>query len=412
LKKKYKMSKQFESKKESLSIINKAYSDKSDLSSKNEKIKSLEKKYEVLSKRIKALEKVYKFHKGIVQSISSGLITIDSKGIITFINSAALSMLDYEYQELVGTNIRELFADGHEADKILDELLNAKRMYESRETNLLNRSKKPLPIGFTTTILTSEDPDYNSVIISFRDLTNLHHYRVQIERIDRLTTLGEVSAGIAHEIRNPLAGIKASAQVLEESFSPGDHRSQLVSRIVKEIDRSNELLKKFFNFAKPGKPKQDFVSLETLIEGVFLLLSSKMRKKEIICEKNIESDITDVYVDENQIEQVLINLFLNALDAMEGVGVITIHLRMVKNRDEVLLDKASQAVLLIIEDTGCGIESENLEKIFNPFFTTKSSGVGLGLSISSRLVEENGGQIFVESEPNQGTRFKIYFPVV
>ena len=412
MKKKYKMSKQFESKKESLSIINKAYSDKSDLSSKNEKIKSLEKKYEVLSKRIKALEKVYKFHKGIVQSISSGLITIDSKGIITFINSAALSMLDYEYQELVGTNIRELFADGHEADKILDELLNAKRMYESRETNLLNRSKKPLPIGFTTTILTSEDPDYNSVIISFRDLTNLHHYRVQIERIDRLTTLGEVSAGIAHEIRNPLAGIKASAQVLEESFSPGDHRSQLVSRIVKEIDRSNELLKKFFNFAKPGKPKQDFVSLETLIEGVFLLLSSKMRKKEIICEKNIESDITDVYVDENQIEQVLINLFLNALDAMEGVGVITIHLRMVKNRDEVLLDKASQAVLLIIEDTGCGIESENLEKIFNPFFTTKSSGVGLGLSISSRLVEENGGQIFVESEPNQGTRFKIYFPVV
>ncbi len=406
------MSKQFESKKESLSIINKAYSDKSDLSSKNEKIKSLEKKYEVLSKRIKALEKVYKFHKGIVQSISSGLITIDSKGIITFINAAALSMLDYEYQELVGTNMRELFADGHEADKVLDELLNAKRMYESRETNLLSRSKKPLPIGFTTTILSSEDPDYNSVIISFRDLTNLHHYRVQIERIDRLTTLGEVSAGIAHEIRNPLAGIKASAQVLEESFSPGDHRSQLVSRIVKEIDRSNELLKKFFNFAKPGKPKQDFVSLETLIEGIFLLLSSKMRKKEIICEKNIESDIADVYVDENQIEQVLINLFLNALDAMEGGGVITIHLRMVKNRDDVLLDNASQAVLLIIEDTGCGIESENLEKIFNPFFTTKSSGVGLGLSISSRLVEENGGQIFVESEPNEGTRFKIYFPVV
>jgi PAS domain S-box-containing protein len=406
------MSKKFESKKESLSIINKSYSDKSDLSSKDERIKSLEKKYEVLSKRTKALEQVYQFHKGVIQSISSGLITIDSKGNITFINKAALAILDFEYQELVGEPIRALFADDNEAEKVLDELLNKKRMFESRETNLISRSKKPIPIGFTTTSLSYDDPTYSGVIISFRDLTTLHHYRVQIERIDRLTTLGEVSAGIAHEIRNPLAGIKTSAQVLEESFSPGDHRSQLVARIVKEIDRSNELLKKFFNFAKPGKPKQEFVSLETLIEGIYLLLSSKMKKKEITFEKNIETEISDVYVDENQIEQVLINLFLNSLDAMDKGGSIKVHLNIVKNRDEVLIDNATEAVLLVVEDTGIGIDQENLEKIFNPFFTTKNDGVGLGLSISSRLVEENGGQIFVESEPGQGTKFKLYFPIM
>jgi PAS domain S-box-containing protein len=404
------MSKQFESKKESLSIINKAYSDKSDLSSKDEKIKSLENKYELLSKRTKTLEKVYQFHKGIIQSISSGLITIDSNGNITFINTAALGLLDYDYQELVGKPMRNLFSDDNEADTILDELLNKKRMFESRETNLLGRSKKPIPIGFTTTQLSSEDPAYDGVIISFRDLTNLYHYRLQIERIDRLTTLGEVSAGIAHEIRNPLAGIKTSAQVLEESFSPGDHRSQLVARIVKEIDRSNELLKKFFNFAKPGKPKQDFVSLVTLIEGIFLLLSSKMRKKEITFEKIIETEIPDVYVDEHQIEQVLINLFLNAFDAMEKGGSLVAKLRLLTSQDEKLLENSSNVVLLELEDTGCGIENENLEKIFNPFFTTKSDGVGLGLSISSRLIEENGGQILVESEPDQGTIFKIYFP--
>jgi PAS domain S-box-containing protein len=405
------MSKQFESKKESLSIINKAYNDQSDLSSKDEKIKSLEKKYEILAKRTKALEKVYQFHKGVIQSISSGLITIDSEGNITFINSAALSILDHDYQELVGVPIRDLFADDNEANKVLDELLIKKRMFESRETNLISRSKRTIPIGFTTTLLSSDDPTYDGVIISFRDLETLHHYRIQIERIDRLATLGEVSAGIAHEIRNPLAGIKTSAQVLEESFSPGDHRSQLVSRIVREIDRSNELLKKFFHFAKPGKPKQDFVSLETLVEGIYLLLSSKMRKKEIIFEKNIETEISDVYVDENQIEQVLINLFLNSLDALDKGGSIIIHLKMVENREEIILENTSKAVLLILEDTGCGIDRENLEKIFNPFFTTKSDGVGLGLSISSRLIEENGGQIYVESEPEQGTKFKLYFPV-
>ena len=405
------MSKHFESKKESLSIINKAYNDKSELSSKNDTIKALENKYEILSKRTKSLEKVYRFHKGIVQSISSGLTTIDFNGIITFINSAALGLLGYQYQELVGSPIRNLFADEREADKVLDELLNKKRMFESREINLIGRTKKLIPIGFTTTLLSAEDSAYDGVIISFRDLTNLPHTRLQMERIDRLTTLGEVSAGIAHEIRNPLAGIKTSAQVLEESFSPGDHRSQLVARIVKEIDRSNELLKKFFNFAKPGKPKQEYVSLETLIEGVYLLLSSKIHKKEILSEKNIESDIPDIYVDENQIEQVLINLFLNSLDAMEKGDSITVNLKYVENEEEVVLDNASKAVVLEIKDTGCGIDSDNLERIFNPFFTTKSDGVGLGLSISSRLIEENGGRILVESKKNQGTQVFIYFPV-
>ena len=405
------MSKQFELKKESLSIINKAYGDKSGSSSISDKLKSLENKYDVLSKRTKSLEKVYQFHKGIVQSISSGLITIDSDGYITFINSAALLLLDYEYQELVGKPLKNLFSDNREAEKVLDELLNKNRMFESRETNLLSRTKKLIPIGFTTTLLLSDDSSHEGIIISFRDLTNLHHYRIQIERIKRLATLGEVSAGIAHEIRNPLAGIKTSAQVLEESFSPGDHRSQLVARIVKEIDRSNELLKKFFNFAKPGKPRQEFVALDILIEGVCLLLSSKMRKKEIVFEKNIESDIPDIYVDENQIEQVLINLFLNSLDAMEKGGSIIVKLKVVESKTENILNNASKAVVLDLFDTGCGIESDNLERIFNPFFTTKSDGVGLGLSISSRLIEENGGRILVESEPGQGTTFKVYFPV-
>jgi PAS domain S-box-containing protein len=404
------MSKQFESKKESLSLINKTYSDRSDLSSNEKKIKSLEDKYESLAKRTKSLEKVYQFHKGIIQSISNGLITIDYQGNITFINTAALKVLQFEYQELVGEPVRTIFADEREADTILSKILNKKHMFESREANLLSRTHKIIPIGFTTTLLSSSDLEYDGVIISFRDLTNLHHFRMQMERIDRLATLGEVSAGIAHEIRNPLAGIKTSAQVLEESFSPGDHRSQLVARIVKEIDRSNELLKKFFNFAKPGKPKQEFCSLDALIEGVYLLLSSKMKKKEIEFSKDYQSNIPDVYVDENQIEQVLINLMLNSLDALAKSGSIHVILKKAKESELNYTIGLEIPVVMVLEDTGCGINTENLEKIFNPFFTTKDDGVGLGLSISSRLIEENGGKMLVESEVNKGTRFIIYLP--
>ena len=262
------MSKQFDSKKETLSFINKVYGKNTNQPSSTGKLKLLQEKFETLSKRTKALEKVYQFHKGIIQSISNGLITIDFDGNITFINNAALKLLEYEYQELVGVSIKSVFADEREADSILNELLKKKRMFESRETNLISRHLKILPIGFTTTLLTASDISHIGVIFSFRDLTNLHHFRIQMERMDRLATLGEVSAGIAHEIRNPLAGIKTSAQVLEESFSPGDQRSQLIRRIVKEIDRSNDLLKKFFNFAQPGKPKQEFISLDALVEGV------------------------------------------------------------------------------------------------------------------------------------------------
>jgi len=403
------MSKHFQAKKESISYINKIYEAKSNYPDWEAKYSELEAKFKILSERTKTLEKVYQFHKGIIQNISSGILTVDFDGIITFMNSAALRLVEYNYNELVGSSMRNLFADPTEAETIIRDLVKNRKMYESREVALLTRTQKVIPIGFTTTVLDVKDPQFSGIIISFRDLTNLQNLRNQIERMDRLATLGEVSAGIAHEIRNPLAGIKTSAQVLEESFSPNDFRSQLVSRIVKEIDRSNELLKKFFKFAKPGKPKQEFVNIESLIKGINLLLESKMNKKNIVLKTNFIEDIPYVYVDENQIEQVLINMLLNAIDAIESDGIITITTKTVAEED---VKKGNiMWVVVDLEDSGAGIAQENIEKIFNPFFTTKNEGVGLGLSISSRLIEENGGRIEVNSELRKGTKFSIYLPM-
>jgi PAS domain S-box-containing protein len=401
------MSKQFEIKKESISLINKSYNEHSEYVSLETKYRQLAEKYKKVIARSRKVEQVYQFHKGVVQNISSGIITIDFEGLITFINTTALKLIDYEYSELVGKSIRTLFADQHECEQILHVLFKNKSMFESKEVNLLARNQKVIPIGFTTTLLDVEDVKYNGVIFSFRDLTNIHNFRSRLERIDRLATLGEVSAGIAHEIRNPLAGIKSSAQVLEDSFSPGDFRAELIKRIIKEIDRSNELLKKFFKFAKPGKPRQDFIVVENIIRGVQVLLSSKMSKKNIVYSTSFDKNVPKVYVDENQLEQVLINLFLNAIDAMEQGGTLSVSTSATL-AGAVKEDQPMVAVQ--ITDQGCGIEKENIKKIFNPFFTTKSDGVGLGLSISSRLVEENGGRIEVESEPGRGTRFSVLLP--
>ena len=398
------MSRHFESKKETLSIINKAYNASLHPADQEREYRQIYEKYTRLLERTKSLEKVYQFHKGIIQNISSGILTIDFKENITFINMAALRVLEYDYKEIQGKSIREIFAEKDQADEILSDLIKHQKMFESREVNLLTRTGKVLPIGFSTAVLKSDEEKFNSVIISFRDLSGIIAFRNQMERIDRLTTLGEVSAGIAHEIRNPLAGIKTSAQVLEESFSPNDFRTQLVQRIVKEIDRSNDLLKKFFKFAKPGKPRQEFVVLSPIIDGISILLATKMKKKGIEFIKDYADNLPRVYIDENQLEQVIMNLLLNAMDAITQKGEIRVTTSIKQDKE------LNHMVYLQISDTGCGIEEKNLEKIFNPFYTTKTDGVGLGLSISSRLMEENSGYIEAESVPGKGTRFTIALP--
>ena len=405
------MSKQFDSKKESVSLINKAFL-KDNISVPFEKrFNDLDKKYKVLTERTKKLENVYQFHKGIVQNISSGIVTVDFSGKITFINQAALKVVEYDYEDLINKPVNQLFADLYEAEEILMDLLKNKNMFESKEINLVTKTNKIIPIGFSTSILQSKDSKFEGVVLLFRDLTNLINFRKQMERMERLATLGEVSAGIAHEIRNPLAGIKTSAQVLEESFSPNDFRAQLVSRIVKEIDRSNELLKKFFRFAKPSRPEQDFVDIEKIIESVQLLLVSRMKKRKIEFKSNYEAELPKVFVDESQIEQVIVNLLLNAMDSIENAGEIFVSTRLSKIKSE-SKDKTEQEMVLVqIQDTGEGIEDEIIEKIFNPFFTTKSEGVGMGLAISSRLVEENGGRLEVNSELGKGSSFLLFLPI-
>jgi PAS domain S-box-containing protein len=407
------MSEQFEKKKQTAMRLRQLVDERENLNARLKADAAYKEKYELLFKRYQDLEKVYDFQKSIIQKMGSGLFTIDMGGSVTFANKTSLKTLGYEYDEVKGRDIKEFFVDKKEADEVIKKILKDHIAFESYETYWNSKKGEPVPIGFSTSYIKMDTQENSEgVLFLFRNITQVNNLRRQIERMDRLATLGELSAGIAHEIRNPLAGIKTSAQVLEESFSPGDFRSQLVSRIVKEIDRSNELLKKFFNFAKPSKPKQEFQNIEMIIDGVYLLLASRLRKKNILFKTDFAESIPQVYIDSSQIEQVILNVFLNAVEAITNGGEIHVKISIVKNvklKEDIA---PSDAVFIAISDNGVGIPDERLEKIFNPFFTTKSDGVGLGLSISSRLLEENGGKIELESEEGRGTTFKIYLPII
>lgn len=369
-----------------------------------------------LFKKYKLVERVYRFYRNIIQNMSSNIICIDMAGCITFMNANAARTLGYTIDELLGRNLTDLFADPSKDGRIIDLMLLSNKRFESKEVTLKSKKGSMIPIGFSTSSLI-ENNEQIGVIIVFRDLTEIQLMRKQVERMERLATLGELATGIAHEVRNPLGGIKAASQVLEESFDQYDPRLELVSRIVREADRVNNLLMDFFKFAKPVKPSQSYHDVESIIDGIYLLLAAQLKIKRIEFKEQFADVLPKIYADANQIEQVLMNIFLNAIQAMPNGGTLTVkaYATTISKNPHIswsqdIIDKDMPFVAIEIADTGVGIPKENIEKIFNPFFTTKPEGLGLGLSICHRLVTQNNGSIHVSSEINKGTTFTLFLP--
>lgn len=367
--------------------------------------------------QVRLMFQVYQFYKSIIQNVNVGLITVDLNGEITFANRSAASLLNCQVKDILGMNIAKFFVNSGDAAQILKIIeVSGKRLSE-REFKFRDSQNKELIVGVTASRIQDENNKFDGIVILMRDLTEVRHLRNQVERMERLALLGELSAGIAHEIRNPLAGIKASVQVLEETFGADDFRNELVARIVREVDKANRLLRDFFKFAKPMKPRLGFHNIEMIVDSVYLLLAPKLKKRNIQFQEEFEEDIPQIYADETQIEQVILNLFLNAIDAMEEGGTLGVKVSKKKlmfvepsKREMAVTEGELYYIIVEISDTGAGISRENLQKIFNPFFTTKPEGLGLGLSICSRLIEENRGKIDVVSAPGKGTTFILALP--
>ncbi len=363
------------------------------------------------------VNQVYHFHKSIIQNINAGLFITDLEGVVTFANKIAGKLLGYKVEDLLDKNIADFFMDKVEAEKFINLLSLPEKKIDNYETKFLDKDCKEIIIGINASSLDDKNNKFEGVVFLFRDLTEIYHLRNQVERMERLALLGELSAGIAHEIRNPLAGIKASAQVLQESLSHEDFRAELINRIVKEVDKSNRLLKEFFKFARPMPPRFGFFDIEMIIDSVYLLLAPRLKKNNIKFKEIFEDHIPQVYIDETQIEQVVLNLFLNAIDVMRDGGELKVttskrKLSPLDTQQEkyAISDQELYYVIVEISDTGKGIKPEVIDKIFNPFFTTKKDGLGLGLSICSRLVEENRGKVDVISTPGKGTTFILALP--
>ncbi len=222
----------------------------------------------------------------------------------------------------------------------------------------------------------------------------------QLRRADRLSALGELSAGMAHEIRNPLGSIKGAVEILRDDYSPDEAKYEFIQILLKETDRLNRIVQEFLGFARPKQPEFRQADVNDAVESVLALTAQEAKRSGITIEKRLDASIGRRSIDAGMLKQAFLNLILNAIQAMPNGGILTVESGIHDGTIEVK-----------IADTGSGITEENRKKLFSPFFTTKKNGTGLGLAITYRIVENHRGRIVVASEPGKGTTFTVRIPV-
>ena len=335
-------------------------------------------------------------HRHLANSIQSGLITLDKKENITFFNPAAIKILGHKIINGYGQPLQKFWPT---AVRLLDNLRNGEKG-KRHEVNYKDPGGSLKFLGISTFLLKGPQKQHFGYGIIFQDITEIKAREERLQRMDRLAALGEMAAGLAHEIRNPLASLSGAAQFLEESAPLQPEERRLLQIISRESDRLNDITKSFLLYAKPEEKKIQNISLLEEIESVLSLM--KQRKK--LPQTDVKTDVPanlKFEVDPSQFKQVLLNLLLNAYQALPHAdGRISIN----------GTTEGGDHLVLKISDNGTGIRPEDLSRVFNPFFSTRPDGTGLGLAIVHRLVHEWNGDITVDSEQGKGSTFTLHLP--
>lgn len=330
----------------------------------------------------------------VVDCMPNGLISLDKEGRIKTINKNATLLLGLGNEKFEGKSLADLLPNCNTVKTLAPPL----DVYNEQINCRLNNGQV-IPISITSSRLNDENKNIIGTVIMLSDLREVKLLEKKIERSERLASLGRMAAGIAHEIRNPLSSIKGFAQYFRNKFKRESEDWNYASVISGEVDRLNRIIQDMLNFAKPQEPIFKSHSIVQLIEHTLNLIQPDIQEKKIRVIKKFNDDLPLLRLDGDLITQALLNILLNASEAMENGGKLTIK---VESRNKI--------VEININDTGNGIPPESLSHIFDPFFTLKKGGTGLGLAIVYRIVEIHDGEIEVFSEPGKGTTFKIKLP--
>ena len=351
----------------------------------------------------------------------SGILLVDPAGRLASINPAAARLLALVSARVLRRPVAGLLRTPIAGEDPLGEAGRASRT--ERETVLLTSGGAEVPVLLRMRRVGT--PAWR--LVTLHDLSQLRRMREELRRHERLATLGQLAAGVAHEIRNPLAGIGTSAQVLLRRFEPRDERSRFAQVILEEVGRLDRIVTGLLQYARPRTPLLAACTLESCVARVLALQGEALARAGIGVEVDVAKRLGSVYIDADLITQVLHNLTVNGLQAMPGGGRLRFEVRRVRRRQAPrgpgrrASDQARRAARgpagwltyqqVRVSDTGAGIPRGVLGKLFDPFFSTKPQGTGLGLSISQTIMQEHGGSIEVASREGRGTTVLLNFPV-
>ncbi|MFL5654626.1 MAG: ATP-binding protein [Ktedonobacteraceae bacterium] len=384
----------------------------------------------------------------ILESVPSGLITIDLSRCITTFNRAAQAILGYHPYEVLGQPVQKILNLSMPIDVVHSEegriIPVASHNQESAmdavstlsETLItVDRHAQEVVLDVHLVPLYNDQREQIGWLATFTDVTSMHRLEEEKRRLDRLASLGEMAASVAHEVRNPLASIKTSMQMLEDDLG-GDEQNaedaqESVAVVLKEVERLDAIVRDLLLFARPRQLHYVACNLVELSEHVLNIMQAQCSEMGVIIHR-VYHEVPVIHVDMAQMEQVLFNLYMNAIQAMPEGGVLTVSCQVISASDysniqheqgrsfefgepigeiDVYEYSLQQSWLeLSVSDTGVGIAPDQLEHIFQPFFTTKAHGIGLGLPITRRLVEDHHGHLLVESQPGYGTTISLRLP--
>ncbi len=319
----------------------------------------------------------------ILESMSDGVIAVDMRNKVVTFNRSARVILGYSSELAVGRVFEDLFGRPFLAGPgVLPVLRNTSgRHVQVSERDAPISDRAGLCIGYVKV---------------FQDLTEIHALREQVRQIDRLAAIGEMAATVAHEIRNPLGGIRGFAALLARDIPEDDPRSRLVGKILTGVKNLESVVNELLEYTRPVELHIRPVTCHELVDGALAFLETGQR--HIGVKKRIGRDLA-VLADADKMRQVLLNILINGVQSIEGEGSITVSTKAERKH-----------VTIAVADTGCGIAADELKKVFSPFYTTKEKGSGLGLAVAAKIVEGHRGRIEAESKPGQGSVFRIRLP--
>jgi len=337
------------------------------------------------------LDRLETLNEAIVHSINSGLLIFSPEDKLVFYNSIAEKILGNSGEQMLGKSLKEIFSRSE------PELNPSPEEEKIRYTNFQGRE---LILEISSHPLRTPAGKKLGKLVVLNDITERQEMEEKLKRADRLAVVGRLAAGIAHEIRNPLAAISGSIQLLKQEFAEQSSEARLMQVVLSETERLNQLITDFLLYARPNPRNIREIKLDQLFSDLARLIEINQPEIELVLE--MESDII-LYSDARLLEQIFWNLVNNAIDAMQGKGRLVIQAKKLTREDK-------PGVWFQVTDSGGGIPSQHLARIFEPFFTTKEKGTGLGLSTVWRIVEELGGMVEVETEPGKGSSFQVWLP--